>query len=252
MIECVIWGGSLAKYRKSIPLADLDLWIITSRGASELETVFLEKLAEMSDILIKAGTNIPWFGRLVTLYSMPDCNFSVDIGIVNKSSMSTISPGPGWAIISPPLGHADKCAIPESFTINKPSTNKSQTERLMEIVSNCIKLRKNLERGFIYNTLEYISRARRELIGLLINDQSHPYERSENKVELYLSPEYLEKLSHTHPNGLDVDSIIKATLNIIQLTLEIPCINQHANIGFSLSRIGESLVSSTITNNHKS
>jgi 3-hydroxyisobutyrate dehydrogenase-like beta-hydroxyacid dehydrogenase len=217
-VKAVILGGSLAG---SLPKADgdVDLWVFVanpSGAAAILKQTIL--CIPGTEYVLDAG-HVPWFGRLLTVLAFPGCMFGIDIGLATEDDAQQINTGPGAIVL-----WSDPQA--ESFlalALERRSFRRTPLNRAERVLDNLRKLKKAVDRGENWGALEYVARARREVLGL-IRDGNHLsadwYERPDREVAAYLSSEQAQTLTSTH-TSIESEDLLAAGRALARLTLRL-------------------------------
>ena len=213
---CILWGGSSVIAQNDLPeFADIDLWLVTEEPVKTKQDL-LSQYCELPHLTFMHDAGLlPWFGNLISLFFFPDCSFSVDVGIAGCNDVPFLNCGPAapscvfgdFAAVCPELGLPDYSCAPK--------------ERIAVIMVNLRKIKKSISRGYLWNAIEYVSRARRELIGLMkdaAGQGRNCHSRPEHSVEDCLPPGDLLALEGTCPS-YDSVSIARCTVRISQLAL---------------------------------
>lgn len=183
-IGAVILGGSLAASNPSFD-GDIDLWILTSDPISCVGALRDGSTDLVGFSYFLDNGHVPWFGRLITLFFNSGCDIGIDAGFVTNGDVDNVNTGPGSIVL---WAEKRAQAFVERAT-QKRSFRRTPDERARKVLSNIVKLKKAVDRGEKWGALEYISRARREVLGM-IRDSSdsgaHWYERPDRKVEALL------------------------------------------------------------------
>lgn len=225
-IHAVILGGSMAAFVPRLD-GDIDLWVLADDPLAAFQ--HLQRSSKTFDGLTRqydAGF-FPWFGRLLTLFFHPDCSFGIDIGFMSDEDIGNINTGAGCRILWAANRH-DARLLP---ALQRRSFRQSPENRAERILANVVKLRKSVARRELWGSFEYLSKARRELIGIFRDDTERAaewYERPDRELDGLLSPRQQEELKTTLC-ALDAQEILTCARNIIKLAL------RHGGVAISES-----------------
>lgn len=210
---CILWGGSSSVSSRKQVFSDIDLWVVTDKidNSKKIMTRFLSNFDDI--IYIHDGGYLPWLGEFLTLIFFPGCTFSIDIGFCTLESVSAINPGS-----SPYFLFGENKIIKQVKNRLEPKDYKeSLKKRADSIFINGLKIRKNLSREQFWNCIEYINRARRELMGIFIfPKRSDPIKslRPDRGIEKYLKKNEKSFFIQTYPR-FDPSSISYCTSKIV-------------------------------------
>jgi hypothetical protein len=192
---CLIWGGSTSLQPTRPPLTDVDLWLVMREIGSTKQRLY-DDFQEIDGIsFVHDGGYLPWLGELLSLFFPPNCTFSIDVGICDLDGLHTANPGP-----KPFFLWGESIDIASRLKVQK--YERSPQQRMMEILVNVLKIKKSLMRGHIWNVIEYLSRARRELMGLLVelsDSKAIYYLRPDRDIEDLIDERHLVRLAETCP-----------------------------------------------------
>jgi hypothetical protein len=193
-VECLFWGGSTA-YSNVRDLADVDLWLVVQEADSVYSTL-QQQLASVPHARVVYNSGfLPWLGRLLTVLFFHGCTFSIDIGVCQREDLAAANPGP-----KPFPVWGDTSA---AFALLRPQRYEVPPEqRVATLLINLIKIRKNLLRGYLWEAYECLSRARREIMGLLLPKDVAKriyYSRADRDIEDYVTTDVLKALELTAP-----------------------------------------------------
>jgi len=207
----LIWGGSSTLANPKPRWSDLDFWLIVDDPSSTKKKLHanFKKLKHLT--FVHDGGYLPWLGEFLSLFFFQGCLFSIDVGITKVADLDKLNVGP-----KPFLLWGDPSQL---LTRLKHQKYRLKTEiRLENILINVLKIRKCLAQNYLWNAIEYLSRARSHLIGIIVNYPEQDlifYTRAERKIEDYLNREQLTRLSKTCPNYSKSD-IAKCTSILIE------------------------------------
>jgi hypothetical protein len=194
----LVWGGSTSRLTTRDELADVDLWLLVRDGmVRESRDELLRALANVKNAsFVLAVGEFDFFGDLVSSFFFPGCVFGVDIGICTLGRLKTATPGEKSILL---WGVWPDAADQRESRRTGPAASR----RLDVILTNLIKVRKALARGYFWNAIEYTSRARRELMGLMVGDgpmRETRYSRADHSIEKRMSSEDRQELAFTCPH----------------------------------------------------
>lgn len=213
---CLIWGGSTTVRQTKQPWADVDLWIVMKDLSDSLVRSIKDRLCrEFKRIdgvaFVYDGGYLPWLGELLSLFFFPNCTFSIDVGIFDPDHLDSANPGPNpFFVWGQPHNIKSKLKIQKYWKIPE--------QRMTAVLVNFLKIRKNLTRGNLWNAIEYLSRARRELMGLLVKEvesEATYYIRKDRNIEDFIGKDDLMKLADTCPQYSSV-SVAECASKIIR------------------------------------
>lgn len=212
---CLIWGGSTTIQTVKQPWTDIDFWLVMKKIGNTKQQLYNEfQNIDGLSFIYDAGY-FPWLGELLSLFFFQNYTLSIDVGICDLEGLSEANPGPRPCFI-----WGKSTQITSRLKHQKYQTSPQQ--RMMKILVNLLKIRKSLLRGHIWNSIEYLSRARRELMGVLakrFNSNSIYYIRPDRNVEDLIDKKYVKKLAETCPQ-YSVMSVVKCTSIIIVFCLD--------------------------------
>jgi hypothetical protein len=196
------WGGSTPDLLNRTELSDVDLWLLVQDGTElRVRNEVASLSARLNDVVFVFESGpFEFFGHLVSLFFFDGCSFGVDVGVCTTPMLEAATPGKSsvlvWGTWPQPQPHWGRR--------NGPPADR----RLGAILANLVKVRKALHRGYYWNAIEYTSRARRQLMGLLVGDgptKELRYSRSDHSVEGVMSEADLRELSVTSPHYSQAD-----------------------------------------------
>ena len=235
-VDCVISGGSRSPLQHCDEWADLDLWVMVQKNSSSIAAALCQRLQGIAGTLVNGGRFLPWLGHLVSVYVMPDIRFAIDVGVSEWNSFSSLGFGK-----TPVLVHSAR-PLPKNCEVDQCSQVYLTATRGIELLENCVKTRKNLARGYHFDAIEFLSRARRELIRLML-PQGHKFFRPEKRIENELPDAALEMVRSTYPDAISLLPIALATRNLISVALQQPIIHSNDTLKAALERISSSILS---------
>lgn len=233
--SCLIWGGSTILRPKRTSNTDIDFWIIT-KSVSNLKKQLFQNFQQIEGVtFIFDSGYLPWLGELVSIFFFHNCTFSIDVGICNPNNFNLANPGP-----TPFFVWGKTSSIMKKLKIQRYETIDSQ--RMTKIMVNLLKIRKALKRGYIWNAIEYISRARRELMGLVCKQKkikSIYYTRADRNIEDFISQNNRVGLSKLCPQ-YSAESVSRCVTELIQQCLNIQNQKQPEwHLWYELKRLQE-------------
>lgn len=195
-ITGVLWVGTASKGEID-DYSDADfLCFVKNQTTQILKSSIMDKIKIMSNVrLVLDQGYLPWLGQLITIFYKTDSFFSIDIGFIETDKLDTFSIEPSAYA----LWDTDK--LIEHVRKGYYSSSNLK-DPYSDIFLQLFKIRKNLIRGHLWNSIEYINRARRALMLILrksVPEAKNFSGRAERNVEDVLSPITLEKLSKTQP-----------------------------------------------------
>jgi hypothetical protein len=184
-LKCAFWGGSTRFLSKRRPWSDIDLWVVLDQIDDQPAVLGL-RLKQIKDVrLVHEIGHLPWFGHLFSLFFFPGCTFAVDVGLCTKNDVPNLNPGqdPLFFLGSDESIHDVRSALrPQTYVL-------SQRTRAETLLAHLLKMRKSLARNHLWNAMECLTRARRELLGLLLDGRGKRvihYGRADRDAEDHL------------------------------------------------------------------
>jgi 3-hydroxyisobutyrate dehydrogenase-like beta-hydroxyacid dehydrogenase len=215
-VRAIVLGGSIAGNARRTP-GDADLWVFVDDVSLASETLknIASSLPNLT-LLYDAG-HLPWFGYLLTFLFYPGCTSAVDVGLAKAEDALRINTGPGAVVL---WSRSDAKSILD-IALQRRRFRSTPAKHAESVLMNLVKLNKAIDRGEKWGALEYVSRARREVIGILRD--AHPaavdwYERPDREIEGLLTDDQREGLSATHCQ-LDGNELAAAGRALARLTL---------------------------------
>lgn len=172
----VIWGGSTTIRPLQQRLIDVDLWFITNHVRS-VKTELYQSFHDLKALTFVHQAGLyDWFGDLLSLFFFDDMSFAVDVGVCSPRRLSHLNPGPRPFVV---WGNERKllAKLKTQYYLVSPE------QRVWRIIVNLLKCRRSLSRGYLWDAIEYLQRARREVIGLADL-------RAQGEVIYYSRPEH--------------------------------------------------------------
>lgn len=215
-LEAVVLGGSLAAPSPRRD-GDGDLWVF-SRDVERAEKQLLHGARALPDLSYILGPcRLPWFGSLVTILFHPGGQCSVDVGLAEPTDATEINTGPGSIVLWSVEGARNMLQT----ALQRKSFRQTPRQRAEAILNNLIKLRKAISREELFGALEYLGRARREVIGLLWDaNPSAPHwaRRPDRELNGVLRDDEREELIGTH-GALTKEALATAGRTLARLAL---------------------------------
>jgi len=191
---CLIWGGSTT-ISQNTAYCDLDLWAVV-RNVKEAKTFLLREFSVLEHLIFyKECGYLPWLGELISMFFFDDFSLAIDVGVCGENDLPEINPGASPCFVWGESEQVSVCLRHQEYVVDTQ-------ERLKNILINMLKIRKNILRGHLWNALEYLSRARRELMGLYTDaTRTKPinYSRPDRDIESVLSENELRLFSDICP-----------------------------------------------------
>lgn len=187
-------GGGSSSLGQHSDGSDVDLWLIVDRPKAT-KRVIAKRLSALPELtLVHDGGFFPWMGELTTLFFYPDASVAIDIGFCSERMLSDINPGPSPFVF---WGNARRirAALQAQRYADLPD------RRLSRFFVNIIKVRKNVARGHLWDASECLMKARRELMGLVldqIDGKRIHYSRPERGFEDVAPSHILRRFNRTH------------------------------------------------------
>jgi len=201
-ITGVLWVGAASKGEID-DYSDVDfLCFIENEAAQIFKSRIIDKIKTSLKVqLVLDQGYLPWFGHLFSIFYKTNSLFTIDIGLMETDKLANFSIEPSFHVLwdkNKLMKHAHKGYYPLS-NLKDPYS---------DIFLQLFKIRKNLVRGYLWNSIEYINRARRAL--MLILRKSVPKAKNisgrvDKNIEEVLDPATLEKLNETQPKVLSKD-----------------------------------------------
>lgn len=212
----LIWGGSSTLSKQKKQYSDIDFWVLTD-NPEKLKSISYKYFSKIEALnFIYPGGYLPWIGNYLTLYFFENCTLSVDIGFCDKNNTKDLNFGPSPVIVNGMHKDIDH--------ISYKNYSTDLEERLIGILNNVLKIRKCLNQDFIWNSIEYLNRIRREYMALIANYPSINtiyYIRPERKIENYITSSQKQKLSKTCPSysHASVVNCLSIIINLINIKI---------------------------------
>jgi len=190
----LVWGGSRTAEDASHYPGDVDFYILVTERTA-LSDLLARELSELPHLtLLHRAGYLPWMGELLTLFFFPTCNFAVDIGVLSQDDVPTAYPGRAPHVMWGTDRDLAGLLQPRSYA-------RPDAARSTDVLVNLVKIRKNLLRGHLWNALEYVTRIRRQLMGVMIQDEAVRLRtfRPDREAEEFLQREDLAFLTSTVP-----------------------------------------------------
>lgn len=216
-VICIFWGGSTSLSPEERVFSDIDLWVVSEefQGLDKLISLLSSRLDNLS--YIDNGGFFPWLGHLITIIFFPGSTLSIDVCFCMIEELETLNPGP-----SPYFIFGEKKDVEHVINHLLPKYYEEPLQKRAGLIFiNGLKIRKNLYRGSLWNCIEYLNRARRELMGIICHgrrDDPIKYLRPDRGIEKYLNNDEKHLLMQTYPK-LNSSSISKCTSIIISRSI---------------------------------
>jgi hypothetical protein len=198
-VRCAFWGGSSRFLPRPAVWADIDIWVILDAVADQPAALRgrVENLPSLA--FVHEPGHLPWFGHLLSLFFFPGCTFAVDVGLCTGADLPALNPGANPALL---LG--EETVFHEVCSALRPQHyRRNPKSRAEKLLANLLKTRKSLTRGHFWNAIECLSRARHEMIGIIVQERSESrhiyYVRPERDAEDYLDYQERRLLAATAP-----------------------------------------------------
>lgn len=228
----VLWAGSIRR-KKSFELSDIDLFCnVTNPNTLQIKLLATFSSLNNVEIVVNQGY-FPWMGELLTIFYKFIPDFAIDIGLVDSNKASTFFWEPEGFILfdnNNMIHNSRKDLMNSPNFTQQPFQAKTPFQNIILLLK---KIRKNLSRGHLWNCIEYISTARRNLMIILrlyvLKDDDY-LGRVERDIEDVLPQEMLDDLKKTQPE-LEKLSIVNCALIIARWTQsELHCIQETSNL----------------------
>lgn len=219
-VHGILLGGSQSRGH-SDDLSDCDLFCHVADPA-RLTSSLTNSLrdSDMVRIVVHQGY-YPWFGILDTVMFHNHETFAIDVGFVSDESACEFFWEPSGTILLDDAG-----VIANSIRSNRARGNLNQfgpSEPFKNIMLLLWKIRKNLQRGHLWNTYEYVNQLRRYLTYMLraiyiVNDSY--LGRPDRDVDTLLPPSLNVRLQATVPRMTE-ESLARVALDIVSWSDEL-------------------------------
>ncbi|MDP8255267.1 MAG: NAD(P)-dependent oxidoreductase [Candidatus Alcyoniella australis] len=216
-IQCLVWGGS-SVFGGVERGSDVDLWAIVA-DPENAERNLLEDISYMDTPMhVHVHGYLRWFGRLITILFFHGCRFAVDVGLAKPEMLTELNIGPTYWIVWV-SSDINKEIIVNSL---QPRNFTSSPElRSSSLLMNLVKLRKSIRNCDRWNAHEYLSRARRDLMGIIRDKKTHidhHYSRPERGLEKHLTATEHSELASTLAD-IDLKTVTQAAIRVGRLAL---------------------------------
>jgi len=191
---------------------DLDFWLVVDDPLIAKTTIASRVGALPSLNYVHDAGFFPWLGELITICFFPDARLCIDVGLCSPRMLADANPGPNPIVL---WGDAQ---LLRSF-LRQQLYKDLPTNRLGRLFVNLLKVRKNVGRGHLWDAVECLAKARREVMALRV-DTLQPcgirYSRAERRIEDTLSTEELSQMADTYP-ALTRQAILAAAVRVCEI-----------------------------------
>lgn len=204
-IDGVMIGGSLARNSGDIH-SDLDLIVLLSDD--EMEDFHISRMityakAQPMYCEHSVARSLPYFGELLTLFFF-DLSFNIDIGFFGPKQLSnTVLENYGKIV----LDRSGKLRSERDRVHPSPMSREYDEE----IWINLWKVKKSVWRNNYWRASEYLSRARRSVVALMMREQGSTIYypgREDDHIEQFIDVERFNSTwTREHPMGYEAASI---------------------------------------------
>ncbi len=216
-IDGVMIGGSLAR-NSGDSHSDLDLIVLLSDDG--LEDIHIRRMiayAKTQPMYYEhsVARSLPYFGELLTLFFF-DLSFNIDIGFFGPKRLSN-TVLEDYGVIA--LDHSGKLRAERDHVHPSPMSRDYDEEMWI----NLWKVKKSVCRKNYWRANEYLSRARRSVVALMMREQGAPIYypgREDDNIEKYIDVECFDSTwTRGHRMGYEDASIALIDIaNTLQLT----------------------------------
>jgi len=225
-ISGILWGGSHMR-EKSDEWSDCDFFCQCRPNSDDLVREVVEILRAQTDLrLIIHQGRWPWFGDLWTAL-MRDDDLTIDVGFVSDEEARSFFWEPTGEVLKDDTG-VIRQAI-EASIASRESNRFGPSLPFQNILLILLKIKKNIMRGHLWNTHEYVNQARRFLVMLLrdLHAPKKPYlGRPDRDVEDALPVHILQRLQATVAT-VEQRSLLFAAVEIAGWSLSIAQSENH-------------------------
>ena len=211
-INGIFYCGSMSNL-KSDKLSDLDIIAICDQPSTKSRNIFQSKIQYLPHSFIFLNiNNLPQFGDLLSIYFKPNLLFSVDIGFIDTLNLNKVRLEPYGKIIKDT----------ENNILNHLKNNKTHPLKrnyLNDLWLNLWKVRKALLRNDLWNSNEYLNRARNSIIGHIRSQYEEEFypDRPYHKINNVIPHNILNQFNDTFPK-LDICEHISTANKLIDIS----------------------------------